>query len=82
MSAAYAAWLLVSLTAMPAAAPIDLSKATIVARPGAVAEAEKIAATVLVEEVESRTGIRWTVQTDRPEAGAVIVVTPALAGGH
>ncbi len=86
MSAVYAVLLLVTMSAMPDPGPIDLSQATIVTRRGAVAEAEKTAVTVLVEEAENRTGIRLTAQTDWPNAGsgAVIVATSKLdevAGG-
>ena len=46
--------------------------------------AEKTAVTVLVEEAEKRTGIRWPVAAGAAEAGAVIVATSKLddvAGG-
>ncbi|WP_074311673.1 hypothetical protein [Singulisphaera sp. GP187] len=82
MSAVYATLLLATLSAMPDAGPLDLSKATIVTRRGAVAEAEKTAVTVLVEEAENRTGVHLTVRTDGPttttESGAVIVATSRL----
>lgn len=79
MSAAYAALLLLlTVSPMPDAESLDLSRATVVARRNPEALAEKTAVTVLVEESESRTGIRWPVQADWPKAGAVIVATSTL----
>lgn len=56
-------------------ATVDLRRATVVVRPGDVPIAEKTAATVLVEEISNRTGIRWTVSTSWPAAGPVIAIT-------
>ena len=58
-----------------AGVPIDLRKATVVVRPGAGLNTGKTAATVLVEEISNRTGIRWTVSTSWPAAGPVIAIT-------
>ena len=55
-----------------AAAPIDLTKATVVIRAGDLPAAEKIASTILVEEIERRTGVRLKVVTDWP---------PMMSGG-
>jgi hypothetical protein len=61
---------------------IDLRDAVVLTRPGEVPPAEKTAATVLVEEVEKRTGIHLRTATEWPESGAVIAITstPAVAG--
>lgn len=89
MGAVHVALLLVSLSAMPDTGPLELARSTIVGRRDAVAEAERTALTVLVEEVETRTGVRLPVQTDWPTAasaeGAIIVATSKLdeiAGGQ
>lgn len=58
-----------------AGAPIDLRKATVMVPPGAGPNAAKTAATVLVEEISNRSGIRWAVSTSRPAAGPVIAIT-------
>jgi len=60
------------LAALPAFA-IDLTRATVVA-PGAKA------VTVLVEEVEKRTQIRWPVAVTRPASGASIAISNTGAG--
>ena len=72
------ALLLASVCGTPVTGTIDLSRASVVARAGRVPEAEKTAVTVLVEEAEKRTGIRWTTRIDWPETGAVIVVASRL----
>ena len=54
---------------------IDLRRATIVIRPGELPNAERTAATVLVEEIASRCGIRLPVSTAWPAAGPVIAIT-------
>ncbi len=60
--------LLLFASALPAA-PLDLRRATVVARSG------DIAATVLVEEVERRTGIRLLVSASPPAKGVAIAIT-------
>lgn len=55
-------------------ATIDLTRATVVARGDAAAQAELTAVRVLVEEVEKRTGLRWTVRPAAPAQGPVIEV--------
>lgn len=59
---------------------IDLSHATVVTRPGEVAPAEKTAATVLIEEVEKRTGIRLNSSSEWPANGPVIAIKTASGG--
>jgi hypothetical protein len=54
---------------------IDLTGATIVARGNTAPVAEQTAATVLTEEIENRTEIRWTASAGWPTGGPVIVVT-------
>jgi hypothetical protein len=58
-------------------AELDLSKATIVVRPGVRSGAEQTAAVMLVEEMEKRSGVRLAVREQWPEAGAVIAITVA-----
>jgi hypothetical protein len=54
---------------------IDLSRATVVTRGDAAATAERTAATVLVEEVATRSGLNWRIASAWPKNGPVIVVT-------
>ena len=63
------------LTPYAAADGIDLTNATIVVRGNSAPVAEQTAATVLAEEVEKRTGIRWPVSTNWPKGGPAIAVT-------
>lgn len=72
---AWSVYLTLLPSAAPGAAALDLTEATVVARPGDVPEAERTAAIVLVEEVEKRTGRRWAVRTEAPAVGAVIELT-------
>ena len=50
------------------AGTVDLSQAVVVIRPGKLANAEKAAATVLIDEMEKRSGIRLSESTTWPEA--------------
>lgn len=55
---------------------IDLSKATVVIRSGDLPAAEKIAPTILTEEVASRTGLNWKVTSEWPaNADAIIAIS-------
>jgi hypothetical protein len=63
-------------------APIDLRNATVVVRQGGIPPGETIAPTVLIEEVERRTGIRWGVSTHWPESGPVIAIASHAPGGR
>jgi hypothetical protein len=67
--------LLAALCALPEKPKIDLTNASIVARQTGAPEVEKTAVTVLVEEVEKRTGIHWKTQTSPAATGTVIVLT-------
>ena len=84
MSLLCCASLLASLYSMPQFRAIDLTVATVVARENGAPLAEKTAVTVLVEEAEKRTGVRWTQRAGWPESGPVVVATSNLddvAGG-
>ena len=54
---------------------LDLSKATIVIRPGKLPPAEEMAARVLTEEINARTGLSWPITTNWPARGVVIVIS-------
>ena len=85
MSFLCCASLLANLCSMPQSGGIDLTAATVVVRENGAPVAEKTAVTVLVEEAEKRTGVRWTQRAGWPESGAVVVATSNLddvAGGE
>ena len=52
---------------------VDLSSATIVIRAGELPAAEKIASTILTEEIARRTGINWKVATEWPAKSATVI---------
>lgn len=54
---------------------LDLSGAVVAVRPGDLPNAEKAACTVLVEEIEKRTGIRLATSSTWPEGGTVIALS-------
>ncbi len=54
---------------------VTLNDAVIVARPGKLANAEQVAATVLAEEIEKRTGIALSVTTEWPDNKTVIALS-------
>ena len=54
---------------------IDLSNAVVVVRGGDRPNAERSAATALIEEVHKRTGVQWRESSDWPEDATVIAVT-------
>ena len=54
--------------------PIDLTNATIVTREGELPLVEQTAVTVLIEEVEKRTGVKWNISTEYPKTGFGIKV--------
>ncbi len=56
------------------AASVDLSRAAVVIRSGEVPEAERTAASVLVEEVEKRTGVRLNISTAMPKGAPAIIL--------
>ncbi len=62
------------------AAEIDLSQAVIEIRDGERPAAEKMAAQMLSEEVERRSGIKWVLGTERSEGKPVIAITVRVEG--
>src|SRR5262245_23340487 len=80
MSSLCSASLLASLGLMPPSRRFDLTAATAVVRENGAPDTEKTAATVLIEEAEKRTGVRWTRSVGWPESGAVVVATSTLDG--
>lgn len=56
--------------------PIDLTHATVVIRDGDLPLVEQTAVTVLVEEVEKRTGIKWDVTTKQRQNGFSVLINP------
>ncbi len=54
---------------------IDLGNATVVVRPGERPSAERMAAVVLIEEVERRTGSRLCTSTTWPAGKTVIAIS-------
>ncbi|HEY0981029.1 hypothetical protein [Schlesneria sp.] len=72
--------LLLTVTSSVWAHEIDLSKAIVVTRGGELPAAERIAPTVLVEELQRRTGIQLPVTTEWPvDATAVIAISTRVA---
>ena len=55
----------------------DLSQAVLVVRPGELPNAEKTAATVLIEEVQKRSGVRLSKSVTWPSGKPVIALTSA-----
>src|SRR3954449_9221793 len=72
--------LLATLCAMSQSGGIDLTTATVVVRENGAPEAEKTAVTVLIEEAQKRTGIRWSQGAGWPASGTVVVATSNLDG--
>jgi len=64
---------LVALASMPSAWPLDLSHAIVVA-PAGLSRIEKKAVTLLVEEVEKQSQIRWEVRSDYSGKEVAIVL--------
>jgi len=74
-------WACVGLLAPCAvAARLDLRDAVVVVRAGELPEAEKTAATVLVEELSKRSGIRLPLAAAIPPARPFIAITAQNAG--
>jgi hypothetical protein len=74
--------IMVLLILLLSAAPIlalDLSRATVVCAPN-ISALENRAVTVLVEEVEKRSQIRWAVSHVRPPAGTPVVLVERGSG--
>ena len=58
---------------------VDLTNATVLTRSGKLPKAEASAATVLVEELATRTGVALPKQAKRPKDGTVIAIATANA---
>ena len=54
---------------------VDLNEAVVVVRPGDLPNAEKAAATVLIEELEARSGIRLSTSTTWPAGKPVVAIS-------
>lgn len=54
---------------------VDLTGAVIVQNPGTLPNAEEMAATILTEEVQARTGFAWSTTTTWPASGVAIALT-------
>ena len=67
-----------SCTEEPGTAPVDLTNAVVVVSSSTRDSSEHMAATTLVEEVASRTGLTWQTVTE-PPAGAMTVIRLAVA---
>ena len=63
------------------AGTVDLRQAVVVVRQGPLANAEKAAAVVLIEEIEKRSGIRLMKSTSWPQGKTVIAITSEPARG-
>ena len=61
-----------------AAEGIDLAGVAVVIRPGELPSAERMAAVVLIEEVERRTGVRLSTSVTWPEGKTVIAISSQL----
>jgi hypothetical protein len=68
----FRAFLVLIVAGLSPAVALDLSKAVVVFPPGSSTR-EKKAVTMLVEEVEKRTQIRWTTQTSWPASNQVVI---------
>src|ERR1700682_4471936 len=66
------------LAASASAGTFDLRQAVVVVRPGPLANAEKAAAVVLIDEIEKRSGIRLLKSTSWPAGKTVIAITSAI----
>ncbi|MFN0172885.1 MAG: glycoside hydrolase family 20 zincin-like fold domain-containing protein, partial [Bryobacteraceae bacterium] len=73
----YLVWIL--LAAGANAAKVDLRQAVVVTRTGERPEAERMAATMLVEELERRSGIRLPIATNPPAGGVAVSITSGSA---
>lgn len=72
LQAVAVALFVVAFGTVHAAEPIDLTRAVIVVRPGALPAAEQAAGRVLREELQKRTGAALDVSSAWPERGVAI----------
>ena len=75
---ALATLLLLTVSSFVAAAEINLSQAVVVTRSGELPAAEKMAPTVLVEELQRRTGIRLPVTSEWPKQATVVIAISTI----
>ena len=68
-----------SLSSSIRAADLDFSNATVVVRDGDRPAAEKIAPTVLTEEIARRTGVTWNVTDRWPARGDAVIALSVMA---
>ena len=68
---------LVSVSSLQAE-PIDLTKAVVVIRAGNLPSSEKVAPTILTEEIARRTGVNWKVTTEWPDKADAIIAISTL----
>jgi len=71
---------LAALACLNSANAVDLTSA-VVSAPKNLSPREQKAVTMLVEEVEKRTGVRWAVVPDKPASESWITIVPAKAEG-
>lgn len=58
---------------------VDVSGATVIVRSAERSPAERMAATMLIEEVQKRTGLEWAQSFEWPDEGSVIAISLADA---
>ena len=81
-SVGFLTWIVCCLATVSSwAETIDLSKATIVTRSGDLPAGEKIAPTILFEEIARRTGIQWKISTEWPAQADCIIAISTVAHG-
>lgn len=59
---------------------IDLTRAVVVVRPGQLEPAERMASSILVDEVAKRTGLRLAARTTWPDAGPSVIALSTRGG--
>lgn len=62
-------------TTQPPLGILSLSNAVVVQRPGVLPKSEAKAPVMLVEEIQKRTGLNWSITTSWPASGVVIAIT-------
>ena len=65
----------------PASGPVDLTGAVVVTQTGDLPAAEQMAAILLVEEVQERTGLTWATTNVWPGTGTIIAITSQTEAG-
>src|SRR5262245_55616090 len=67
-----------SFSSTVGAEEIDLSEVTVVVRKGDKPPAERVAPTVLTEEIARRTGLKWTVTDQWPETARSVIALSTI----